>query len=70
MIFVSVAAFCEPFLEHTLQDAVAKARWPERLVFGVIDQTLEPRRAALAALCQPAKLRYLHIHPVESRGVC
>lgn len=70
MIFVSVAAFCEPFLEHTLQDAVAKAKNPSQLVFAVVDQTPVPRRAALHALCQPAQLRYVHIDPVESRGVC
>ena len=70
MIFVSVAAFCEPFLEHTLQDAVAKAKDPSQLVFAVVDQTPVARRAALQALCQPAQLRYVHIDPVESRGVC
>jgi hypothetical protein len=70
MIFVSVAAFCEPFLEHTLQDAVAKAKDPSQLVFAVVDQTPVARRAALQAQCQPAQLRYVHIDPVESRGVC
>lgn len=70
MIFVSVAAFCEPFLEHTLQDAVVKAKDPSQLVFAVVDQTPVARRAALQALCQPAQLRYVHIDPVESRGVC
>lgn len=70
MIFVSVAAFCESFLEHTLQDAVAKAKDPSQLVFAVVDQTPVARRAALQALCQPAQLRYVHIDPVESRGVC
>ncbi len=70
MIFVSVAAFCEPFLEHTLKDAVTKARDPAKLVFSVVDQTPVARRAELAALCHPAQLRYVHIDPVESRGVC
>lgn len=70
MIFVSVAAFCEPFLEHTLRDAVAKAKNPSQLVFAVVDQTPVPRRAELLALCKPAQLRYVHIDPVESRGVC
>lgn len=70
MIFVSVAAFCEPFLEHTLRDAVTKAKNPSQLVFAVVDQTPVPRRAELRALCKPAQLRYVHIDPVESRGVC
>ena len=70
MIFVSVAAFCDPFLEHTVRDAVVKAAEPESLVFGVVDQHPESRRAVLAALVGPASLRYVHIHPVETRGVC
>jgi hypothetical protein len=70
MIYVSVASFCDPFLEHTLLDAVAKARNPCGLVFGVIDQAPHPRRAQLRTLCHPAQLRYIHINPVESRGVC
>jgi hypothetical protein len=39
MIFISVAAFCDPFLEHRLMDAMAKAKNPEQLVFAVVDQT-------------------------------
>lgn len=70
MIFVSVAAFCDPFLLHTLEDAVAKASQPDQMVFAVVDQHPANRRAELSALCAPAKLRYVHIDPVESRGVC
>lgn len=70
MIFISIAAFCDPFLNHTIQDAVAKATQPEDLVFGVVDQHPESRKTELSALCAPAKLRYVHINPVESRGVC
>ncbi len=69
-IFVSVAAFCDPFLTFTLGDAVAKASAPERLVFGVVDQHPHSRREALAPLIGPAAVRYVHIHPVETRGVC
>jgi Glycosyltransferase (GlcNAc) len=70
MIFVSIAAFCDPFLSHTIQDAISKASRPERLVFGVVDQTPQSRRAELSALCAPAQLRYVQMDPVESRGVC
>lgn len=70
MIFISIAAYCDPILNHTIQDAVAKALKPEELVFGVVDQHPKSRQNELAALCAPAKLRYVHIDPVESRGVC
>ena len=64
MIFISIAAFCDPFLNHTIQDAVAKATQPEQLVFGVVDQQPESRQSELSALCAPAKLRYVHINPL------
>jgi len=70
MIFVSIASFCDPFLETTLRDAVAKAKQPKDITFGVVDQTTVNRRTALKNLCNPAQLRYMHIDPIESRGVC
>lgn len=69
-IFVSVAAFVEPYLEFTLKSAVSTAKHPENLVFGVVDQSIENRREALKALQLPSEIRYIHVHPVESRGVC
>lgn len=69
-IFVSIAAFCDPYLEHTITDAIKKAKKPERLVFGVIDQHADNRRKTLAKLTDKAELRYVNLHPVESRGVC
>ena len=70
MIFISVAAFCEPFLEHTLKDAVAKAKYPSQLVFAVADQNPTYRKDELRLLCDPAQLRYVHIDPLDTRGVC
>lgn len=78
-LFVSVAAFCEPFLEFTLSDAVKKAANPQSIVFGVVDQHPFSRRdelvaamleAGKAAGMTEANLRYLHISPHETRGVC
>lgn len=70
MIFVSVAAFCDPFLEHTLTDAIAKAKHPEQLVFAVVDQNPVSRQEPLRQICGKMRLRYVHISPVETRGVC
>lgn len=72
MIFVSVAAFCDPWLVHTVRDACAKASAPAALVFGVFEQDAAPRQAELQAVVDAcgAMLRYGHVHPVESRGVC
>ncbi|MFA6698625.1 MAG: GlcNAc-transferase family protein [Thiomicrospira sp.] len=69
-IFISVASFCDPHLLFTIQSALTKASQPKRLVFGVVDQHPENRREQLKSIINNAKLRYVHIHPVDSRGVC
>jgi len=71
-IFVSVAAFCDPWLVQTVRDACAKAARPQQLVFGVFEQDAEPREAELQAVVDShgATLRYRQVHPVASRGVC
>jgi len=72
MIFVSIAAFCDPWLTLTVRDACAKAVRPERLVFAVFEQDTEPREAELRAITRAcgATLRYRQAHPLQSRGVC
>ena len=69
-IFISVAAFVDPYLEFTLSGACARAKYPENLVFGVVDQHPENRREKLQKLELNAEIRFTHVHPVESRGVC
>jgi SAM-dependent methyltransferase len=71
-IFVSVAAFCDPWLLQTVGDACAKASQPAQLVFGVFEQDAEPRQAELQAVVDAcgATLRYRQVHPAASRGVC
>ena len=34
-IFVAIAAYSDPELPRTLHDALAQARWPDRLRFGM-----------------------------------
>lgn len=69
-IFVSVASFCDPHLLHTIGDACTKAKYPHRLVFGIVDQHPFNRRDELKALTPSPVIRYTHIHPIDSRGVC
>lgn len=69
-IFISIAAFADPFLIFTVQDAMRKAKHPERLVFGIVDQHPFNRRSNLVELPEKPRLRYMHCHPVDSRGVC
>ncbi|MFM9880687.1 MAG: GlcNAc-transferase family protein [Burkholderiaceae bacterium] len=72
-MFISVAAYCDPLLGLTLQRALAQAKWPEHLHFGVIDQS--PAAAALPNLpvarqLSPARLSCITIEPLQARGPC
>lgn len=69
-IFISVASFVDPYLSFTIQNACESAKHPENLVFGVVDQAPDNRRQSLNDLKLNAEIRYIHIDPVESRGVC
>ncbi|MFN5049058.1 GlcNAc-transferase family protein [Roseateles sp.] len=69
-LFISVAAFCEPLLEFTLLNAIAQARHPERLVFGLVEQQWPEHRPALDQQELAPRLRRLQLHPLEARGPC
>ncbi len=69
-VFVSIASYCDPVLRFTLARAVATARWPDRLHFGVVDQSLPPLPVGTPAGVAPAKLTYVRIPPVYARGPC
>jgi hypothetical protein len=68
-IFVSIASYCDPVLGFTLGRALATARWPERLHFGVVDQSPAGPSPNAASL-KPARLSYLRMEPVYARGPC
>lgn len=70
-ILVSVASFCDPLLEQTLADAARKAEDSAALTFAVVDQGPAAQLQALReAVGLKPKLRYLHVEPATSRGVC
>jgi hypothetical protein len=68
-IFVSIASYCDPVLPFTLAQAVAAARHPERLHFGVVDQSPpDAPRPQLPA--GGARTSLVRIAAVEARGPC
>lgn len=69
-IFISIAAFCDPFLRFTIESLFAEASHPEALVLGVVDQSMEPLAGWLAEQPFADQVRYLHVDPLHSRGVC
>jgi len=69
-VFVSIASYLDPMLFFTLEDALAKAARPELVRVGVVDQHVEDQRAAIAALPHARQVRYVHLHPQDTLGVC
>ncbi|WP_428929462.1 GlcNAc-transferase family protein [Marinibacterium sp. SX1] len=67
-IFVSIAGFCDPLLAFTVEQAVKAARHPERLAFGIVDQSPTPSADLLPE--GPWRIAYLHVAPESSRGAC
>ncbi|MBC5763575.1 GlcNAc-transferase family protein [Ramlibacter albus] len=69
-IFLSIAAYCDPLLPFTIERALATARNPEALHFGVVEQAPGdgPRPAASSAA--PGRISYVRIDPVDARGPC
>jgi glycosyltransferase involved in cell wall biosynthesis len=68
-IFISVAAYLDPMLFFTLNDALTKAAQPLLLTFGVVDQNVEDQRASIASLPYARQVRYVHVHPEDTLGV-
>jgi hypothetical protein len=69
-VFVSIASYCDPVLGFTLSRAIATARWPADLHFGVIDQSPAASPPLNTAAFAPARVSYVRIEPVYARGPC
>lgn len=67
-IFVSIASYCDPVLPFTLERAVAMASAPERLHFGVVDQS--PADSPRVAAPGPAQLSQVRVDRQDARGPC
>jgi len=67
-IFVSIAAYRDPQLVPTIQDCLAKARYPEQLRFGISWQH-GPEEASLPFHSDP-RFRILDVDWRASRGAC
>lgn len=68
-IFVSVAAFCEPHLQLTVQQLYAKAKHPQRIFVGLVDQSEELNPDWLMQFPARKNINYVGLSPVDSRGV-
>jgi hypothetical protein len=69
-IFISVASYCDPVLRFTLAQAVAMARHPEGLHFGIVDQSPASDPVIGHGAYQPARVSFVRVEPVYARGPC
>lgn len=69
-IFISVAAYRDPDLVATLQDALDQATHPEALHLGVLEQSETPTELPISVHQKVGQLSYLHLHHRFSRGPC
>ena len=64
-IFVSVAAYNDPWLWSTVADCLSKATHPEALTIAVVEQSNTPELGVL-----PNQIRYIHLEAKFGRGPC
>ncbi|RYZ00662.1 MAG: hypothetical protein EOO24_16215 [Comamonadaceae bacterium] len=68
-IFVSIASYCDPLLPFTIARALDTAAAPDRLHFGVVDQS-PPGSARLQRPGGGARLSELQVPARDARGPC
>lgn len=68
-IFVSIASYQDDMLKLTVEDALSKAKYPERIKFGVVEQRDQRRRISPDVHARK-QIRYVGVDPEDSRGVC
>lgn len=70
-IFVQIASYRDPELKPTILDCVQKAKYPERVSFGICWQNCEKEREELTDfLYSLSRTRIINVDFMESEGVC
>jgi Glycosyltransferase (GlcNAc) len=69
-VFLNIASYCDPLLGFTIGSALAQARHPGRLRFGVVNQAPREAAPALPAGAAANQLRSVQIDPLDARGPC
>lgn len=67
-IFVQIASYRDPELLPTIRDCIAKAKYPERLTFGICWQRDE--NESLEEFTDAPNFRVIDIHWSKSKGLC
>lgn len=67
--FISIASYCDPLLRFTVAQALATARAPDQLHFGVVDQG-PPGGPRMPHPGGRARLSQVRVDVVDARGPC
>lgn len=67
-IFISVAAYQDPMLLETIGSAYVNAKFPQNLIFGVLDQSDEPLE--INKIKFRDQIKFEHIIPLLAKGPC
>jgi hypothetical protein len=70
MIFISIASYRDPLLWWTVEDCYKKAKHPENLRFGIVDQESGPQHLRLERTGFSNQVRYVFLPAIDARGAC
>ena len=68
-IFISIASYCDELLFFTINDCISKAKNPQNISFGIVDQNDETQREKIEDLDCKDQVKYVYINKVDTLGV-
>lgn len=69
-IFIAIASYCDPVLSMTLASAYERAKFPDQLRFGIVDQSPKHASYPVPAHIPANHVSYVFIEASQSRGCC
>jgi hypothetical protein len=69
-IFIGIPSYCDPVLGFTMAQAYEKAKYPDDLYFGVVDQSPLHTPSLIPAHIPPAQIASIRVDASQSRGCC
>lgn len=69
-IFIAIASYCDPLLIQTIQSAFDNAQFPNRIIFGIVEQNRPEACLVVSQLKMAGQIRYFSVDTTHARGVC
>ncbi|WP_457831443.1 GlcNAc-transferase family protein, partial [Staphylococcus aureus] len=72
LIFVQIAAYRDPQIKATIKDLLSKAKYPDKLRFGICNQIdlIKDQSEKLDEYSKDFRFRIFQVNYTESKGVC